>query len=154
MNNEKLNSWLSLGANIGVVVGLGLLIVEINQNTAMMQSQIQQSRTDTALSEQQATYNSEFMPDLIVKARAGEQLTPSEAVRYNTHFRGFNRNLDNQLWQYNHGFLGDNIPRSIRNAARAVIGRTELSISTWDRQKLTYTNEYVAFVEDAIADLR
>ncbi len=58
LETEKLNSWLSLGANVGVVIGLVLLIVEINQNTAMMQSQIHQSRTDTSLSEQQANYNS------------------------------------------------------------------------------------------------
>lgn len=154
MDNEKLNSWLSLGANIGVVVGLILLIIEINQNTAMMQSQIHQSRTDTALSEQQANYNSDYMPDIIVKIRAGDTLSEAETLRYSTYLRALNRNLDNQLWQYNHGFLGDNIPRSIRNAARNVIGRTELSISVWDAQKHTYTDEYAAFVEEAIADLR
>jgi hypothetical protein len=154
MNNEKLNSWLSLGANVGVVIGLILLIVEINQNTAMMQSQIHQSRTDTSLSEQQANYNSDYIPDIVVKVQSGEALTEAERFRYGNYIRALNRNLDNQLWQYNHGFLGENIPRSVRNAVRKAVANSSLGISIWDEQKFTYTDEYVAFVEEAIADLR
>ena len=65
MNSEKLNSWLTLGANIGVLIGLVLLIVEIQQNTEMMRAQINQSRTEAAQSEQQATYNSDYMPAIL-----------------------------------------------------------------------------------------
>jgi len=38
MNAEKVNTWLSLGANFGVVIGLFLLVVEIGQNTDMMRA--------------------------------------------------------------------------------------------------------------------
>ena len=154
MNANKLNSWLRLGANIGVVIGLALLIYEINQNTEMMQAQINQGRTDTALSEQQAVFNSDYIPALDVKIRNGEQLSDEELVRYEHIFRSFNRNMDNQLWQYNHGFLGENIPYSIRRAVRNVIAGNELGIAAWDETKRIYSGDYVAFVDDAIADLR
>ena len=62
MKAEKLSAWLSLGANLAVLVGLILLIIEIRQNTNMMESQIHQSRTETALSEQQPVFNSDYMP--------------------------------------------------------------------------------------------
>ena len=154
MNAEKLNSWLSLGANIGVVIGLILLIVEINQNTQLVRAQINQSRADTAMSEQQATYTSDVVPAMLAKVTREEQLTDEEMIRYRTYLRAFNRNQDNNLWQYNQGFLGENIPGSIRDAARGVLGRNELSLSIWDRQKIAYTEEYVVFVEDSIEDLR
>jgi len=154
MNAGKINSWLSLGANLGVVLGLILLIFEISQNTEMMRAQINKSRTDTAISEQQAVYNSEFMPEVIDKVRGGEELSALDLIRYQTFFRGGNRNQDNNLWQYNQGFLGENTPRSIRGFARNVIGSSQLGLATWDSQKYSYTDEYVAFVEDAIADLR
>ncbi len=73
MNVEKINTWLTLGANVGVAVGLVLLYFEISQNTEMMQAQINQSRTDTAVSEQQAVYNSDYIPALLVKAEKGEE---------------------------------------------------------------------------------
>ena len=154
MKGEKLNSWLSLGATVGVVIGLVLLVIEIQQNTNMMQAQINQSRTETAVSEQQAVFNSEFMPLILVKVVSGEQLSAEEMQRYEAYFRSFNRNIDNQLWQYSRGFLGNNIPRSIRGAVRDVIGGSQLGIDEWERQKASYTDEYIAFVDEAIADLR
>ena len=154
MNVEKLNAWLSLGANVGVVIGLMLLVVEIGQNTEMMRAQINQSRTDTALSEQEAVYTSDHVPSMLAKIGRGEKLSDEEMIRYTRYFRAFNRNQDNNLWQYGQGYLGENIPHSIRGATRAVIGGHELGIATWEVQKYSYTDEYVAFVEDAIADLR
>ena len=136
------------------MIGLLLLVMEIRQNTDMMEAQINQSRTEAAMSEQQAFFNSEFMPAILVKVESGEQLSAEEMLRYQADFRSFNRNVDNQLWQYNRGFLGNNIPRSIRNGAREVIGKNRLSIDLWDRQKVSYTDDYVAFVDEAIADLR
>ena len=35
---DKLNKWLTLGANLGLIVGLLFLILEINQNTKQMRS--------------------------------------------------------------------------------------------------------------------
>ena len=154
MASEKINSWLTFGANLGVIVGLILLIIEIRQNTEMMQAQMNQSRTEAAQSEQQATYNSDYMPAIFVKRDTGEQLSDEQLRRYEAYMRSFSRNMDNQLWQYDQGLLGENIPRSIRGAVRAVIGSHELSIQLWDDQKYGFTDEYVKFVEDAISDLR
>ncbi len=154
MKAEKLNSWLSLGANIGVVIGLILLIVEIGQNTEMLRAQINQSRTDTALSDQQAGYNSDYIPTIRAKIASGEHLSDEEMIRYEGWFRAFNRNMDNQLWQYNQGLLGENIPRSIRSGVREVIGGSVPGLEQWDAEKLAFTDEYIAFVDDTIEDLR
>lgn len=153
MTAEKLNRWLTLGANLGVVVGLGLLIVEIRQNTLLMEAQMMQSRTDAAMEEQQAVYNSDYIPRMRVKIAAGEALSEEEAFRHETWFRSFNRNMDNQLWQHTHGFLGDNIPGSIGTAVRVIIGGSEVGRAEWERQRPTYTNEYIALVEEVLADI-
>jgi hypothetical protein len=149
---EKLNRWLTLGANLGVVVGLGLLIVEIRQNTGMMEAQMHQSRTEAAMLEQQSVYNSAYLPAMQAKIGSGEPLSEEEAVRYEAWFRGFNRNMDNQLWQHRRGFLNDNIPRSVRHAVRAVIGASEIGRKAWERNRTQYTDEYIAFVEEVLTD--
>jgi hypothetical protein len=154
MNSEKINSWLSLAANIGVVVGLLLLIVEINQNTEMMRSQMNQLRADSAMSQQHAYFNSEHLPAIMTKISNREELTPEENRRYRSYFRSFHRGQDNNLWQYNQGFLGENIPRSVEGAVRGIVGMNEFTLATWDAQKHGYTDEYVAFVEEAISDIR
>lgn len=154
MNTEKVNHWLAILANAGVIVGLVLLIFEIRQNTEMLRAQINQSRTEAAQSEQQAFFNSAYIPAILAKRINNEDLTDEELMRFTAYIRGFNRNMDNQLWQYDQGLLGENIPRSIRGAVRNVIGESKLTIEIWDDQKYGFTDQYVKFVDDAIADLR
>lgn len=40
MNSERLNRWLSFAANIGVIAGLVLVAIQINQNTEITKAQI------------------------------------------------------------------------------------------------------------------
>ena len=75
---DKMNRWLTLTANIGVVIGLLLLLVELRQNTEMMQAQITQSRSESAQSENQAVFNSDHIPAVISKVRAGVKLSEEE----------------------------------------------------------------------------
>ncbi len=43
---DNVNKGLTLSANIGVVFGLILLLVELDQNSDLLRSQIHQSRSD------------------------------------------------------------------------------------------------------------
>ena len=47
MDTEKLNRWLALAANIGVLIGLILLVYEVRQNSGLMRAQISMERTNT-----------------------------------------------------------------------------------------------------------
>ena len=43
---ERLNQWLTLGANIGVLLGLVILIVEVRQNAALSRAAMEQQKND------------------------------------------------------------------------------------------------------------
>ena len=47
MNTDRLNRWLALGANFGVLIGLILLVYEVRQNSDLMRAQISMERTNT-----------------------------------------------------------------------------------------------------------
>ena len=47
MSNDRLNRWLSHGANFGVLVGLILLVYEVRQNSDLMRAQISMERATT-----------------------------------------------------------------------------------------------------------
>ena len=49
MNRERLNTWLALTASVGVIVGLIIVALELNQNADLMRIQISQSRADAAI---------------------------------------------------------------------------------------------------------
>ena len=147
---DRMNAWMTLLANLAVLAGIIILVIEISQNTAMLETQIHQSRTEQAIAEAQSLYNSEFVPALLVKVRDSEELTAEEYVRYRSLFRAFNRNWDNQLRQFNEGLLGGNIPRSLRQAVIDELAGSGLAREEWQRTKDVYSDEYVEFVDGVL----
>ena len=109
MKTEILNRWLSLGANVGVLIGIVFLAIEIQQNTEMTRAQMIQSRAEASVTVADMTVNSEHIPAIIVKNRSGERLTAEESVRYDVWLRATLRNQDNNIQQYNQGLLGNPI---------------------------------------------
>ena len=49
MDTDKVNRWLTLTANLGILIGLVLLIVEIRQNSQLMRAQINMDRTASSI---------------------------------------------------------------------------------------------------------
>ena len=150
MNTERLNTWLSFTANIGVILGLIFLAVELNQNSDLMRVQISQSRADAAMVANEHVFNSDYLPQILVKARAGEELSAEETVRYRDWFRATNRNQDNVLHQYSEGMLGGNSPRSVRDFVANVVASSKRARVEWEIQKTSYTDEYIALVEEVL----
>jgi hypothetical protein len=81
---EKINSWLVLAANIGVLIGIAFLVVEINQNTQAQKSATIQSFVEFAAPNNTAIATS---VELATIADTGDtkglrQLTSIERRRY------------------------------------------------------------------------
>ncbi len=70
MKMEKLNSWLVLGANVGVLIGLLLLIYEIRQNTALMRAEIHSIRAEGKATRQIDLANDGELLQIVAKAQA------------------------------------------------------------------------------------
>ena len=111
---DKLNSWLTLGANIGVLVGLLLLVIELNQNSDVVRAQIHQARSDNFESFSVELANSELLLPALEKFRAAggardltslQQLTPEELQRVRYYHRGRIMGYDNLYFQYKSGFV-------------------------------------------------
>ncbi len=49
MDTDKFNRWLTLTANLGILIWLVLLIVEIRQNSQLMRAQINMDRTASTI---------------------------------------------------------------------------------------------------------
>ena len=67
MNAEKVNSWLGLGANIGVVIGLFLVAFQINQDAELTKAQLFSDHTDSRREWSQAMMGDNPM-DIVAKS--------------------------------------------------------------------------------------
>ncbi len=116
MSADSINKWLSLGANIGVVIDLILLFVEIDQNSDLVRAQIHQARSDQHVSNRLQNADSEFlMPALAKFFAAGgfktpsalDQLTTVEVARIREFFYAYHQDYDNLYYQYQQGYLDE-----------------------------------------------
>ncbi len=75
---DRLNRWLTLGANLGVLLGLVILIVEVRQNAALTRASMEQQK-NALLAEIELNIVKPELSDVWVKSvREPENLTDAE----------------------------------------------------------------------------
>jgi len=82
---SKLNQWLTLIANVGVVVGLVLLVYELKQARDLATFEAVQSGRDTRIEQFRDFRDSEFWAPIVTKLRNSQELTEEESARWNAH---------------------------------------------------------------------
>jgi len=152
MKTEKIERWISLGANIGVLAGIIFLAVEIQQNTETTRAQMTQSRAEVAINLAAETFNSEYIPAIIAKDDLLETLTDEDRFRLMTWVRASLRNQDNNFQQYQQGLLGEHMPQAIQGAIRNIILGNSVGLDHWKASTTSYSSEFVVFVDAVLAE--
>lgn len=105
MNLDGINKWLSLGANVGVLVGIIFLAMEIRQNSEVTIAAASEGVTSQSLEFFALGIDSQVMAQAIYKQSVGEELTGLEENqlwwRQYYNFRLF----ENAYSQYRRGFF-------------------------------------------------
>jgi hypothetical protein len=117
---DRLNQWLTLIANLGVVAGIVFLGIEIQQTGDAINAQTYQSRAEGSRQQMMALAESQFLAPLLSKvaeqggflAVAGEDLTEEEIQRLRSYGHAVRIALDNQHYQYERGFLDEDYYQS------------------------------------------
>ena len=116
MNADTVNKWLTLSANLGVVIGLILLLIEIDQNNDLARAQIHQTRADSWGDFRLALGDSEHLLDAWTKfENAGGPEDPSAMDNLDSLERNRVRQFllhryndyDNLFYQYRQGYLDE-----------------------------------------------
>ena len=83
LDPQKLNNWLSLIANFGVLIGILILVVEIRQNSELTLVQIEQQRSDAYVAWQREIASGDHAAPLFAKLTALlDKVDPSEIFEH------------------------------------------------------------------------
>jgi len=115
VESDRLNKWLTLVANLGVLFGLVLLIFEIHQNNSLMQVQIEESRSKALVAWRRQIVGNEVIAGLYAKTNNLEgppletwnQLTPIEQVQLRYLISADFYAYENMYSQYERGFISE-----------------------------------------------
>ena len=131
MDSDRVNRWLTLVANFGVLIGLLLLVFEIRQNTDMMKAQMAQARVDNRLENYRDMTHSDYWPAISVKGAAANSteewlssLTPEEYQRVRSHTIYEINDLRTQYFLFQNGYLDRRLfETSVEAQARRLMRR-------------------------------
>jgi hypothetical protein len=94
-------------ANIGVIVGILLLVFELSQNRAMMLSQTRNEISRGVVELLSSPSTSVELAEAWAKARQGETLTPAQDVMLETFSESIFRYWENVHYQYRQGMYDE-----------------------------------------------
>jgi hypothetical protein len=145
VDTGKVNDWLGLVANFGVVIGLGMLIFELKQATDLAEvsayqtrmTEISETAKDMALSADLAEIH------LRLRTNGYSSLTPVEQQRVHAWENGVLVRMQAQFYQYQRGFLEE-------TSIRVMLGVAAASLPMWKEMGIPIENlEFLAAVENA-----
>jgi hypothetical protein len=116
MKADRVNRWLTLGANTGVLIGIIILLVELNQNATVVKAQISNERSGQGvdlfmaiaespeLSKIDAMLQESGFPE---DTSAMSDLSPTEHRQYYWYLMAQRFRIENLLYQQSLGVVVD-----------------------------------------------
>ena len=156
MDSDRMNRWLTLAANIGVLVGIVFLAVEIRQNTIAVQSEALQQHFEQHTGLVMARVNSAELRVAFMKVADGyEMLSVEEQAIMAPYINSVIRNHFVAYELRESGLLPDSQWRTFRASLIGTM-RRQASRDIWrsflGRYPDVYSDDFQKVVDKAIED--
>ena len=163
MISDKLNNWLTLLANLAVLVGIGVLIIEINQNTQAIRLSSYQELTGQILEMNHLSLENDYVRDTINKLEFytpaclrtlddGFYLAEEDEPFFNAYFFILLRHADMAYFQYESGTISfERLISSIAPITNVLnIGYVQ---ERWNQVKRSFVSEFQVFIDEQIVEI-
>jgi len=150
MDTDRVQRWATLGANIGVLIGIILLVVELGQNREMTRAQIRNEISRGLTELLMPIVENAEVAEIILRANDGEQLTPIEEFRLRRRNELVFRYWENEHYQYRHGLYDESEFSADADAIANVISTNPSLRAYWCDERLHYSMSFMDFVDNAI----
>ncbi len=132
-------------ASVGVIVGILLLVYELNQNRDMMRAQTRNEISRGVVELLSSPSTSVELADAWARARQGETLTPAQAVMLETFSESIFRYWENSHYQYRQGLYDEEEYSKHLDTIIGLVTGDAAMMNWW----CTHQNNYsTAFTED------
>ena len=152
MESDKVNRWLTLGANIGVLIGIILLVVELNQNRDMIRAQTRNDISQQVSNRLLSVGTNSQMASVMRRATGGEELTADEEYQAYLYLVANMRDWENIHYQYRHGMFDEQEFDAEKFAWRWVINNSKVFERNWCRIRQNYSAEFLAELESLLEE--
>jgi hypothetical protein len=103
LESDRINSWLALAANAGVIAGIVFLAIELRQNNELLTLEANYAQINMERGRRSRIIENEGFADLIDREKSGKELTSVENMRLRLHWLDV---IDTWEWQFRENRAG------------------------------------------------
>lgn len=107
MDLQKLNSWLTFVANVGVIAGICFLAIEIRQNSNAIRAQTRAQLAEEVTELFSVNMNDQSYADVLMRGNSVKELSPVEKYQYFRHRSAWVHYWNNVVYQYQMGMYDE-----------------------------------------------
>lgn len=131
MKAKRINQWLTLSANFGVLIGIVLLLVELDQNATMMRAQTRYEISQGIVDLLNLSASNEQLASVLRRADNGEELTLDEVRQFQHRSFALFRYLENLHYQYRQGLFDETEFTTQKVAWMGYLNSSEAAVRAW-----------------------
>ncbi len=152
MNLDRLNRWMTLAANIGVIAGILFLSFELRQNTMASRLQAASDFQDSFSEIEFFISQSPEFAALLVKGRKGEELTETDQLRLTTFYGNVLRTWQNSHLQHLSGALDGDIWQGSQVRLTVVLKGDRGLLDHWQTNKSQFSPAFNNMISSIITE--
>ena len=148
---DKLNQWLTLAANVGVLIGIGFLAYEIRQNTDSIHSQ---TRATLFAGAQEELWKNMEYPDVTINiVDSAKEITLEERVRLDAWLTAAMRAKEYSWTEYQNGNVDEYHWRNDLEVVRIILSSKRTQHWWTSIARSTFRPDFADVVDDALSNL-
>ncbi len=152
MKRIEFGQALGILANVGVLIGILLLVYELNQNREMMRAQTRNEMAQGLVFLATQNLNDPDWADLRRRGDSGEELATAELYQYVPYLFSWFRFWENQHYQYRLGLYDEAEFLKQREAYRNALANRAGWRWYWCRNRATYSLEFAADMDQLLLE--
>ena len=147
MSKERLIQWIALVANCVTILGLVLVIIQLQQNRSLMRAQVRHQLASTIVDLLNSTANNGELASVVRRAGLGEHLTADEQFQFRLRSNALLRYWEDVHYQYRLG-LYDEVEYSRQKAAwKATFADSVGFVSYWCEVRTLYSPLFASEID-------
>lgn len=147
MSKERLIQWIALVANCVTILGLVLVIVQLQQNRSLMRAQVRHELAGTIVDLLNSTANNSQLASVVRRGGIGEQLTDDEQFQFRLRSNALLRYWEDVHYQHRLGLYDEVEYSRQKEAWKATFASSVGLVSYWCEVRPLYSPLFASEID-------
>ncbi len=150
MRKERLMQLIALAANCVTILGLVLVIIQLQQNRTLMRAQVRHELASTIVDLLNSSANNSQLAGVLRRGARGEQLTEDEQLQFRMRWNAILRYWEDVHYQFRLG-LYDEVEYSRQKAAwKATFASSAGLVKYWSEVRSLYSPLFATEIDSLL----